>query len=650
MNEEEYNFFLSITELTREIIFWGYHLMLGREPENEEIIQDHIREDISITIFRKKIILSNEFRDRYKKIIRCHQESQKDVIFPELDERMAVEGIIWSYKLILGKNPESKKIVEQDLLSHKSGFSIIDLGIKYLSSPEFKSQYNQLISAKSNDLNMNSSLQTFNKSLVLNQIKHWIFSEKKSYKEMLSQFQKLNNGNNGWFIFKIKNSCVSIFDKPSAKIDTTLFKRAQIYKNFFQSITPILPENLNVIFALQLHDLTENKLDVPAFSFQKPINSNSLLLPDIDFLNCDFYHQEIDLDLTPYISKSDSAIFIGSTTGVTISKEKIQNNLVPRIKSALFFQDKKDVVFNLTNIVQCDSEETVQLLKKLGFGSGRLNWHEQINHKFLISIDGNGATCSRLIRILMSNSVLLKYQSEHMLYYFPNFIPWLHYIPIEKDEQVLDIIKKEQEHPGYFANIAENGYNFCKKYLTKKSASIYTANLLIEYANLFLDSPSEDLLKNFDLSLSYGDGIKPAAHERYIRLTGHIQGIGDMDANENNLIGIVDSGKNIEGLKIETVFLLDNYGLEYRVGYPNGEKSPWSKSGQYTGTKNLNKPIISFELRANANFNIMFDCSYEATFSNKSRSGPVKIGNICQSEKLNPLETLSIKILSKSAN
>jgi hypothetical protein len=112
----------------------------------------------------------------------------------------------------------------------------------------------------------------------------------------------------------------------------------------------------------------------------------------------------------------------------------------------------------------------------------RVPWSEQFPHKFIISVDGNGATCSRVVIALKSNSALLKYHSPHHLYYFKGLVPWLHYVPIVENNDIENIIKIERECPGAFASIAEEGRRFAETYINRQRVFQYVAELLTHYA------------------------------------------------------------------------------------------------------------------------------------------------------------------------
>ena len=58
---------------------------------------------------------------------------------------------------------------------------------------------------------------------------------------------------------------------------------------------------------------------------------------------------------------------------------------------------------------------------------------DSIAYKYLIDIDGNSCSYSRMAWILYSNSVLFKHQSSNIQWYYDRLKPYVHYIPIAED-------------------------------------------------------------------------------------------------------------------------------------------------------------------------------------------------------------------------
>lgn len=116
-------------------------------------------------------------------------------------------------------------------------------------------------------------------------------------------------------------------------------------------------------------DYHDENDEIPIFSFQRKICTNRILFPDIDFLITNFYSSAFYAnDDLPFVEKSCSAIFVGSTTGGRITKNVVENLSLPRLKSDFYFKNNENVKFLLPKLVQYDDDNTKKLLETMGFG------------------------------------------------------------------------------------------------------------------------------------------------------------------------------------------------------------------------------------------------------------------------------------------
>lgn len=287
------------------------------------------------------------------------------------------------------------------------------------------------------------------------------------------------------FVYEVRGSEVYILPKQNILIDAHA-GRAIAYQRLLGEVVAESrnPDLHGTCLAIDLDDGCGNWTDVPVFSFQRPREFRNPLLPDIDFLASDFYASSSWAlpDRTAYFEKALKAVFVGSTTGGgIIDQESISH--VPRIKSARFFRDHADVDFHLTRIVQCRDSATEARLRREGYGQAEVGWSEQLLNRFLISMDGNGATCSRMYVALRSSCALLKYDSSYELYYFKGLTPWVNYAPICDDRDVLEILAIERDDPGFFEPMAAAG-NLLADLLSRENVKLYTAEMLRQYVSL----------------------------------------------------------------------------------------------------------------------------------------------------------------------
>lgn len=304
--------------------------------------------------------------------------------------------------------------------------------------------------------------------------------------ETYEQMLQFNDVSDVGYVFKVDRGQVTLLPKP-ADLDHIEAKmvagqRSAYYRNFLQQTIDKWLPGFDTLLCISMCDGAAHHPYIPTFCFQKVAGMKQILLPDIEFLIHEFYEDEKFQDAESYAAKQASAIFVGSTTGAINTKEVVQNLSSPRLDAAQFFSHNSEVQFRLPGLVQCESEEVREMLSRLPFCTGGYtSWSDQLKHRFLISIDGNGATCSRVVQSLKSNSVMLKYESPCLLYYFDFMKPNTHYVPIRQHGEVQELIKIERQWPGLLAPIASASNRFAKNFLDRSGVEFYMAALLIIY-------------------------------------------------------------------------------------------------------------------------------------------------------------------------
>ena len=307
---------------------------------------------------------------------------------------------------------------------------------------------------------------------------------KPSRRELARKFDALNIA--GWCqIFRISRNQVVLVAKPAvAKVSGAIAARAALYRDFFEEIALDLPHSVQAEICMCLADRLFAHFGIPVMAFQRPDDYAAVTIPDVEFLEHGYFENSSYTDSLPYDGKKISAVFSGSTTGGLISLETISMLGLPRLRAARHFQDSKLVDFRLPNIVECaDAAAEAELRKSPFCRRPRLSWQEHLRHRFLISLDGNGATCSRVALALKSNSALLKYESTHCLFYSRGLRPHVHYVPIGQDPDVTRVVAMEQSNPGLFRGIAEAGSAFAIDYLSRKMLRKYATMLITLYAH-----------------------------------------------------------------------------------------------------------------------------------------------------------------------
>ena len=339
----------------------------------------------------------------------------------------------------------------------------------------------------------------FNRDAVINawcvrQLAYWQ-ARRPRYTAALEAYEALNASEGSVFLYEIRDGTVTLLDKPAFYTSTDfaarsdgLVDRAIMYRDFLQRVVRFRRPRGTGVLALGLHDSAYESETVPIFALGKPSGSHAILLNDVDFLVFGFHSLSHVLDTRPYAQKTAKAVFVGATTGSYHTERSIEALSNRRVRTAMAFKESDHVDFKLPVITQCESEAAAERLRALGFGVGDYGWSYQFRHKFIISMDGNGAAFSRVAIALKSRSVLLKYESSNELYYFSGMIPWLHYIPITSDDQIADIVQVERDNPGYFQYIADAGRIFYRTLLSRTAVMSYASRLIEMYFAAFATS------------------------------------------------------------------------------------------------------------------------------------------------------------------
>jgi hypothetical protein len=314
------------------------------------------------------------------------------------------------------------------------------------------------------------------------------------YSAAMAEYENYNSTKRSTFLIEIKARQARLLPKPAfyptMEGEDQYISVARTYRDFLDEVAQVGGLEGPLIIALDTEDGGFNDDQVPIFVNAKRRSARSVLLPHQEFIYNEFH--EADVDFVPYGAKKLQAAFAGSTTGVfpgsesaqLLSAEVVRQLELPRLRSAMFFKDHQFVDFRLPNIVNATPEATA-LLREMGFGSNHSTWSEQLLNKFIISMDGNAGTCSRVTIALQSNSVLLKYDSEFVIHYLEALVPWQHFVPITADVDVETVIRLEQNQPGLFEYVAAEGRRFFDRYLRKPRIIDYTIELLRLYADCF---------------------------------------------------------------------------------------------------------------------------------------------------------------------
>ncbi len=444
--------------------------------------------------------------------------------------------------------------------------------------------------------------------------------------EIRNRLSQLSEKDEQIIIFEIANGTVSVSADPSGPRNGADPKwRGLDYQEFIQEVVTNYCPDISVPLGIFLGDTGVPSVEIPVFAFQKPLANQSLLVPDVDLISGGFTTLQGYRDLVAYSDKAISATFVGTTTGGWIDEQVARDRGLPRLRAAAFFRGHPDVDFQLPKIAQASSGGAT-ILREQGIGDGMtVPWSDQCKHRFIISMDGNGATCSRVLLALLSNSVLVKYNSPHELHYFDGMRPWYHYVPVDCDQDVLNIIEMERRHPGMFANIARMGRQFALSFLAKDPTMRYTGELLQMYSAVV-------------------NGPAPLARD--VSIVAHIGNVGDISSQDGR---VGQSNNQIQGFRIDLAGPLKPSDLTAVVITADGITRGPQSASMYSGTRGQNLPLVGFSLTMSEAACFQYSLTYCGWFEDGSVIGPVGDGEMCRSQIGTPLCIMEVSIGPKAA-
>jgi hypothetical protein len=171
----------------------------------------------------------------------------------------------------------------------------------------------------------------------------------------------------------------------------------------------------------------------------------------------------------------------------------------PRSQLVLVSKLQPDLVdAKFTAIVQTsryDHQAILKIFNQEKYLSKPKSVMDHFAYKYLIDIDGNSCTYSRLFWILSSNSVCLKQESDEEQWYYPGIKPDVHYISFKKDssnliEKINDAKKLEMK----VKKIIEEANKFSEENLCHEMCFAYLYWAITRYTEVLEGFNLNDLL------------------------------------------------------------------------------------------------------------------------------------------------------------
>jgi hypothetical protein len=211
--------------------------------------------------------------------------------------------------------------------------------------------------------------------------------------------------------------------------------RMQLWQQYLkQMILPNIDNKIDIsgYYNIQLHDsytyLNDDKNYDNVLCFSKfKDDSMPVLIPD-PYMICNWGNMLNDInDKQEWSKKKNKVIFVGTTTG---DRDPIKNQ---RINTCIWSLNNKDFSdMYITKIAQMDPLDVKSKIPDFDkIYRSPMSIPDQMQYKYQLNMDGN--TSKFNVEQFKMNSVVMKYDSKEMLWYYPLFQEDVHYIGVNKD-------------------------------------------------------------------------------------------------------------------------------------------------------------------------------------------------------------------------
>ncbi len=128
---------------------------------------------------------------------------------------------------------------------------------------------------------------------------------------------------------------------------------------------------------------------------------------------------------------------------------------------------------------------------------------DHLKYKYLISIDGNTCAWSRVPWIMLSNSVLVKQETDNIEWFYPAMKPYIHYVPInERLTNIFAQLEWLKSHDKELKQISENARDFAVNNLMPEHIEAHMVMVLNQYHKFHQGKKLVPSLPSFDKMMS----------------------------------------------------------------------------------------------------------------------------------------------------
>lgn len=278
----------------------------------------------------------------------------------------------------------------------------------------------------------------------------------------------------------IRNSRIRFHHSPKQ----LLHYRLHVLKLYFKFLCTHyqLPD---LDFGINYGDCVEcvpPEISLPVLTFAKKNTSKGpILIPDFEMIEgYQSLDQELDqgINEVPWDEKKNMSFWRGSSTGGTYNIENYKT--MPRVQlSYMSLKHSELVDARISKLVQCTEEISRKLHEEKLVGAAS-PIRDHLKYKYLIDIDGNSCTYSRLYWILRSNCVPLKHKSPNIQWYYGGFKnnQNICFFSLDEEPSITTQIEFLAQNDDLAYQIATESSLFCRTYLNKMYATSYILTVL----------------------------------------------------------------------------------------------------------------------------------------------------------------------------
>ena len=257
------------------------------------------------------------------------------------------------------------------------------------------------------------------------------------------------------------------------------------------------------------------------------------------------------------------------------------------------------------------------MIEALGVTGPPMSWPEQFEYRYLLSIDGNGATCSRVSIALASNSALVKYASNFLLYFFKGMTHGREFFEVQSDQDVLTLLEVSDQQPELVKDVADGGAKFASAYLSRISTMYYLDRLMRHYFSAL----GAELQSTTHAASFLIDALGVFDNGKLLRggLNGWLGGRGTR-------------APPLRGFKLEAGPELSPEDLGYQGVLSDGSRTPRHRAGEMCGPSQGSAALSGVIIHLDGVAAEAFQLSYELAFEDGASVGPVPAGEVAASE------------------